>query len=79
MMLFRLQMLIDAAIDADLFFQEGTFKATRPEEAMLTIINRANAAISTSPPSKRRRAKMVYLFTLHLYSLFDGTTVLSLQ
>jgi len=49
-MLFRLQMSIDAAIKAytqlvehvfsekKWFFQEGTFKATRLEEAMVSII-----------------------------------------
>ena len=49
-MLFRLQMSIDAAIRAYIrlaehvfsekkwFFQEGTFKATRLEEAMVSII-----------------------------------------
>ena len=52
-MLFRLQMSIDAAINAYIklaehvfsekkwFFQEGTFKATRLEEAMLSIIQQS--------------------------------------
>ena len=52
-MLFRLQMSIDSAIEAYLklsehvfsekkwFFQEGTFKATRLEEATLSMIQRS--------------------------------------
>jgi len=90
-MLFRLQMTIDAAIEAYLklsehvfsekkwFFQEGTFKATRLEEAMLSIIQQNEPGNPKQVPLLNNEGPKWYIFTLHSYSLFDGTTVLSLQ
>jgi len=73
-MLFRLQMSIDAAIDAYMklaehvfsekkwFFQEGTFKATRLEEAMLSIIQQSGIDDPQQVPLFDKDGPKWYLF-----------------
>ena len=73
-MLFRLQMSFDAAIRAYIklsehvfsekkwFFQEGTFKATRLEEAMLTIIQENEHGDPKQVPLFNEEGPKWYLF-----------------